>query len=74
MKRSKEERYANGLKSLVLEKIGNRSSCMVTNTKTGMEYFFSRNSDGYSLYEGCDLVVGDTSLEHCVYVLAKSAC
>ncbi len=57
-----------GTKRLILKKMGNSNSCMITH-KDGDEYFLSRGTDGYTLYHGCDLVIGDCSLDQCVAVL-----
>ena len=62
-----------GVKKLVLKKMGNSDSCMITNTNTNEEYFFQKGSDGWTLYHGCDLVIGDCSLDQCVAVLASCA-
>lgn len=35
------------------------------------EFFFQKGSDGYSIYQGCDLVVGDTSLRSCVVAMLQ---
>ena len=35
------------------------------------EFFFQRGSDGYSIYQGCDLVVGDTTLGNCVVAMLQ---
>ena len=64
------QKIYEGTKQLVLKKMGNSNSSMLTH-KDGEEYFFSRGTDGYTLYHGCDLVIGDCSLDQCVAVLVS---
>ena len=63
------QKIYEGTKKLVLNKMGNINTCKITHRKSGEEYFFSRGTDGYTLYHGCDLVIGDCSLDQCVAVL-----
>jgi uncharacterized protein YtpQ (UPF0354 family) len=67
----KTRKMHEGVKKLVIKKMGNNSSCMITDKNTGDEYFFQNGSDGYTLYHGCDLVVGDCSLDQCIAVLVS---
>lgn len=70
---AKLRRYKEGLKKLVLKKMSGKSSCTVTGND-GREFIFGKDSEGYSLYEGCDLIVGDVDLDYCVGVLANEYC
>lgn len=54
---------------LVRNKMGNKSSCQIDHKPSGREFFFSRGTDGYTLYKGCDLVIGDCGLDQCVAVM-----
>lgn len=38
------------------------------------EFFFQRTTDGYTLYQGCELVIGDTTLETCVKAMLQICC
>lgn len=53
------------VKELVINKMGNMSSCTITH-KSGREFIFAKDQEGYTLYEGCELVIGDCTLDHCI--------
>lgn len=33
------------------------------------EFVFAKGSDGFTVYQGCDLLVGDTTLFNCIVVM-----
>lgn len=39
--------------------------------KNGKEVIISRNADGYTIYEGCELIVGDVTLRYIAMVLIQ---
>ena len=49
-------------------------SVTVKSKRTGEEFIVARQSnayDGWFVYRGCDLIVGDTTLDHAVRVLLQ---
>lgn len=57
-----------GLKALINKKMDRNFECQINDSKT-KETLFIKSYDGgktYSLYRGCDLEVGDTTLEYIV--------
>jgi len=63
------------LLNLITTKLDNNDEAMLTSKKTGMQYFI-KSYDGresWSLYEGCDLVVGDVTMDYIVRTLLRIA-
>lgn len=61
-------------KKVIKDKItnGNGSSCTVKSKRTGKEYIIAQQYhtyDGWFVYEGCELVVGDVTYDYAVMVL-----
>lgn len=49
-------------------------SLTVKSKRTGEEYIIAKQSnayDGWFVYRGCDLVVGDTTFDHAVKILLQ---
>ena len=60
-------------KSVILNNLEN-GSVTVKSKRTGEEFIVARQSntyDGWFVYRGCDLIVGDTTLDHAVRVLLQ---
>ena len=47
--------------SAILSKLGDNRSVEIT-LKNGIEIIVAQNSDGYTLYKGCELICGDAPL------------
>ena len=62
------KRVFEGTKKLVLQKMGNGNSCTITH-KSGKEFIIAKDYEGWTLYEGCDLIIGDCTFEQCVAVM-----
>ena len=49
-------------------------SVTVKSTRTGEEFIIARQYnayDGWFVYKGCDLIVGDTTMDHAIKVLLQ---
>jgi len=64
-------------KQAILQKMksnGNDRSLAVTSKRTGEEFIIAQQYDSYDgwfVYEGCDLIVGDTTFDYAVQVLLE---
>lgn len=62
MSNSMNKKYVEMIKNELLRRLGNESSITITMKSTGDELIIARDCEGYTLYNGCELVVGDTSI------------
>jgi len=55
--------------NLIKSKLNNNSATVhYTGPKTlrdGNTFIFAKSADDWTVYQGCDLIVGDTTLEYC---------
>jgi hypothetical protein len=59
-------------KDVIMTNLDEHNSCTVRSKRTGKEFIIVRQYnayDGWFLYEGCDLIVGDTTFDYAVRVL-----
>ncbi len=60
-------------RAMILNNLEN-GSVTVKSKRTGEEFIVARQNnayDGWFVYKGCDLIVGDTTLDHAVRVLLQ---
>lgn len=60
-------------KAVILNNL-EKGSVTVKSKRTGEEFIVARQNnayDGWFVYKGCDLIVGDTTLDHAVRVLLQ---
>lgn len=76
---SKNATMVKKVKELVIKKVGNGNSCDIEykgkNKVTGFggvkDFIFAKGSDGWTLYQGCELVIGDTTIDYCVFAMLR---
>ena len=60
-------------KATILNNLDN-GAVTVTSKRTGEEFIIARqynSCDGWFVYKGCDLIVGDVTLDHAIRVLLQ---
>jgi hypothetical protein len=72
-KNSRNLEYVNKIKEAILKKMGNSDSTTLHMKDTGDDIIIARNSEGYTMYNGCELICGDTSLRFISMLIADNA-
>lgn len=73
----KEKEMIKKIQDLVIKKMGKENSTSIKyNGKNQVggfggvdEFIFAKGSDGFTVYQGCDLLVGDTTLFNCIVAM-----
>lgn len=71
---TREFEYAKKVIKQKLQRDGSCLACTVKSKRTGEDFIIAQQyptSDGWFVYQGCDLVVGDVSYDYAVRVLLQ---
>ena len=63
MRKSTNVKYVDRIQKEILKRLGSGRSVSLTMKSTGDDLIIAKGSDGFTLYNGCDLIVGDTSIK-----------